>query len=326
MKILEATYQIVTPMFIGDAEQKATDLRPPSIKGALRFWWRALNWGNVDSLKELHEKESHLFGSSEIDGKGGQGVFLLQVSKQPKIDNKDNDIWPKVPRSRNEIEGSTYMGFGLMQSGNTERGNFQSHREAIKEEHKGKHNNFTISLVFKPKNIHLDDDIESIKETLEIWGLFGGLGSRVRNAFGSVSLLSDNYSLEEYCKKINILLDNYKKIDFPPYTAFSQHSHFEIIQSSETNTAKESHEEAGIKYKEKRSEIDLDNRIPLGLPLNKVNNNDRRSSPLIFHVHPLKNGKFVTGILYLPAEFHPDYPQHNLTNFYQPATQLLNKI
>jgi hypothetical protein len=44
MKTLQATYRIVTPMFIGDAEQKATDLRPPSIKGALRFWWRALNW------------------------------------------------------------------------------------------------------------------------------------------------------------------------------------------------------------------------------------------------------------------------------------------
>ena len=44
MNTLEATYRIVTPMFIGDAEQKATSLRPPSIKGALRFWWRALNW------------------------------------------------------------------------------------------------------------------------------------------------------------------------------------------------------------------------------------------------------------------------------------------
>jgi CRISPR-associated protein Cmr1 len=71
MKILEATYRIVTPMFIGDAEQKATDLRPPSIKGTLRFWWRALNWGKylklakgdiAQALQTLHIQESQLFG------------------------------------------------------------------------------------------------------------------------------------------------------------------------------------------------------------------------------------------------------------------------
>ncbi len=43
MTVITATYRVVTPMFIGDADQKATSLRPPSIKGALRFWWRALN-------------------------------------------------------------------------------------------------------------------------------------------------------------------------------------------------------------------------------------------------------------------------------------------
>ncbi len=32
MKKLTATYRIVTPMFVGDAEQKATSIRPPSVK------------------------------------------------------------------------------------------------------------------------------------------------------------------------------------------------------------------------------------------------------------------------------------------------------
>lgn len=35
MKTIEARFRIVTPIFIGDAEQKATAIRPPSIKGAL---------------------------------------------------------------------------------------------------------------------------------------------------------------------------------------------------------------------------------------------------------------------------------------------------
>ena len=40
-------YRIVTPMFLGGENQQAdaTQFRNASFKGALRFWWRALNWG-----------------------------------------------------------------------------------------------------------------------------------------------------------------------------------------------------------------------------------------------------------------------------------------
>jgi len=87
MKTIEATYRIVTPMFIGGANHDPSDgIRPPSFKGALRFWWRALNWGkfyqknNRDeaaALKALHQEEARLFGSAVKDGKGGQGVFYF---------------------------------------------------------------------------------------------------------------------------------------------------------------------------------------------------------------------------------------------------------
>ncbi len=339
MKPLEATYRIITPMFIGDAEQKATDLRPPSIKGGLRFWWRALNWKNVDSLKELHEEESRLFGSAATDNNtGGQGCFLLQVSQQPKINS--DATWPEKANS-----GSCYLAYGLMESGSIEDGNLQEHRTAIKE----LNNKFSISLLFKPNTPN--SDIKSITKTLEIWGLFGGLGSRVRNGFGSVGLLSlDNtnydYSLDEYCTKINSLLTTFDKIEaYPPYTAFSQYSRFEVIKSSETSRARDSHNIAGAWYKEQRLNLDWEQRISLGLPLNvndavnartslgsflKENENIRRSSPLIFHVQQLKNKSFVTGVLYLPAQFHPKhpnpYPNSDLTEFYQPTTQLLDKL
>jgi CRISPR-associated protein Cmr1 len=44
METIEAVYRIVTPMFVGGADQKPYDgVRAPSFKGALRFWWRTLN-------------------------------------------------------------------------------------------------------------------------------------------------------------------------------------------------------------------------------------------------------------------------------------------
>ena len=42
MEIIHANYSITTPLFLGGADQEPTDgIRPPAVKGALRFWWRA---------------------------------------------------------------------------------------------------------------------------------------------------------------------------------------------------------------------------------------------------------------------------------------------
>ena len=53
----------VTPMFMYGADGSTPELRPASIKGVLRFWWRAIH-GDL-SLKELHEKEGEIFGSTD---------------------------------------------------------------------------------------------------------------------------------------------------------------------------------------------------------------------------------------------------------------------
>ncbi len=90
MQKLTATYRIVTPLFLGGADQKATDIRPPSVKGALRFWWRALNWGRIrsecqndaDALCELNQHEADLFGAAAVDKtEWGQGIKEADYKK-----------------------------------------------------------------------------------------------------------------------------------------------------------------------------------------------------------------------------------------------------
>jgi CRISPR-associated protein Cmr1 len=88
--LIVATYRIVTPMFIGDANQKASGISPASVKGALRFWWRALNWSRIRAkeqsdtvaLQHLHSEESELFGSSA--DKGVAAKFTLRVTCSSK--------------------------------------------------------------------------------------------------------------------------------------------------------------------------------------------------------------------------------------------------
>ena len=44
MRTITATIEVVTPMFLGGADQSPDGIRPSSVKGALRFWWRAWAW------------------------------------------------------------------------------------------------------------------------------------------------------------------------------------------------------------------------------------------------------------------------------------------
>jgi len=75
MKAITFECEVITPMFLGGADGQTPELRPPSIKGAMRFWWRAMN-GHL-SLKALKEREAEIFGAS--DEKIGRSKFSIRI-------------------------------------------------------------------------------------------------------------------------------------------------------------------------------------------------------------------------------------------------------
>ena len=66
---LELDIQVVTPMFGGGAEAGLPDpvtlIRPSSIRGHLRFWWRATRGAECSSIEELKRREVEIFGDTE---------------------------------------------------------------------------------------------------------------------------------------------------------------------------------------------------------------------------------------------------------------------
>ncbi|GAB4407644.1 MAG: hypothetical protein OHK0053_34270 [Microscillaceae bacterium] len=76
MKNIIFTCETITPMFLSGADGQIPELRPPSIKGALRFWWRAMN-GHLD-LKTLKEQESLIFGGTDGES-GGRSKVIVRV-------------------------------------------------------------------------------------------------------------------------------------------------------------------------------------------------------------------------------------------------------
>lgn len=170
--VIRATYRIVTPMFIGDAEQKASGISPASVKGALRFWWRALNWGRfwretdgneLAALKALHEEEARLFGSSmdEKKEKSGQGCFLLSVEQPKRLQTTEND---SVHQQFKDCKTGRYLAYGLMEPFKNNKKNREAatlDRGCIDENQL-----FTIKLAFR------DEPDGSVIDALKALGLF----------------------------------------------------------------------------------------------------------------------------------------------------------
>lgn len=189
MKTITATFEVVTPMFLGGADQSPDGMRAASVKGALRFWWRAWAWSavraqqadDISALKALHREEARLFGLAAKDDAagqpgGGQGVFMMHV--------RDHTARPTgEPFGKAFDNGILYLlGLGL---GSFTGGNHCT-RQAIPAHQGNTSSKFEVKLIFKPQTAPADQ--QGIVSALQLFGLLGALGSRARHGFGSVQL------------------------------------------------------------------------------------------------------------------------------------------
>lgn len=76
------TLEAITPVFMRGANQSKAEIRAASIKGLMRWWFRALSGSYFgDDIKGLREAEGKVFGSAGSTGsrKSGIGVFMDEV-------------------------------------------------------------------------------------------------------------------------------------------------------------------------------------------------------------------------------------------------------
>jgi CRISPR-associated protein Cmr1 len=224
-RTIEAEFELVTPAFIGNGDQDEAELRPPSIKGALRFWWRALQWGKhyrqcrgneASALENLHLEENRLFGSAAEDRKSsGQGLFLINLHHGLRSAPKDKIKPPSV--------GYQYLlGQGLFH-----------HRDLFA---RGCLAPGRFRLVLTLKSGASTDDIQSLKNALLALGMFGGLGSRARHGSGSIAIqkltvLGEDYPVpenEESFERITRGLLNDLPDREPPFSAFGPGNRVDI--------------------------------------------------------------------------------------------------
>ena len=172
-----ATYRIVTPMFCGGAGQEA-ELRLSSFKGALRFWWRTLQWGKVKNERELWKKEAELFGSS--DQGYGQSKVRMRLDGEPSLEPtlRVGDVF-----QGGKLLGAHYLGYGVMEAFSSQKSGKKA-GQLTREMIPG--GSFTVAFRCGP---NLDESqLEEIQKTLILVGTTGGLGSKSRKGYGSLTL------------------------------------------------------------------------------------------------------------------------------------------
>jgi CRISPR-associated protein Cmr1 len=107
METLTVTLKTVTPLFLGGAESDTwAELRAPSIKGAMRFWYRAMS--GESSIEKLYKKEAALFGGS---GEGdGRSKVTIKIASQPNKDDLKRTLWDELPyRHKTSLNGNSYF-------------------------------------------------------------------------------------------------------------------------------------------------------------------------------------------------------------------------
>ena len=190
--------EVITPMFCGGSNPNEVELRPPSIKGALRFWWRAMhgNW----SLDKLKTEEAKLFGGTEKlsyqeNGKNvvyepSKSCITIEVVNKGIQKSKNNPASKNMNAERkpdwyDEKKGYPdllkYLAYGTY--------DFRDgYHEYIQPQSK-----FSIQITLsegriKHQNLEIDTTQKEVIYAMRLFASFGGIGQRSRNAIGSLKI------------------------------------------------------------------------------------------------------------------------------------------
>lgn len=318
--------KLVSPAFVGGADQSKAELRVASLRGLLRFWWRATQ--PPMSPTELREKENELFGGIDT----GQSKFLARITE---------DNGKPLPTGTTINNSIGYLGYGI--AAYKPRQGVRTVRDAVDAG-----SELTLKLLFKKGAAERKDELLDA-----LWALthFGGIGSRSRRGFGSMVVTSIEgadfpalpRSPENLKERIGEKFQSLRVSErggLPDYTALSRHAAV-MVWPLRTKSWREALREVGDALNGFRSAQRTDRflddrdlirdhalggakptrsprRTAFGLPHNyffkqtktQVNvsgtEHDRRSSPLFIHLHELREGEIAAVLSLIPARFFPE--------------------
>ncbi len=184
--------ETITPMFLSGADRRTPELRAPSIKGALRFWWRAMH-GHLP-IEELREKEAKIFGGT--GEKESKSLLRIKVENV----NEKRGKYKLLPHHTGNFECKYCKETGIQ--GKCSKG-FKMPCFAVTSM-------FDVIISFdkdRLKKIQVDFGSSAnenyFKFLFEVFQILGGLGKRSRRGFGSFQMININFSMQTLVSNLN---------------------------------------------------------------------------------------------------------------------------
>lgn len=178
------TVRLLTPAFIGNADQIA-EWRTPPIKALLRQWWRVAyvrGRSPSESMRaRMHQEEGRLFGNAWLDAndadkaanrKNGHCRSLLRI----RLQHGEKNAWASGTQSgvapMSDGLQTSYAWFGIVdKQNNTTRTRLDTH---------GDNSHRALKLAYP------EAQQESLESALRLIQTFGQIGYRCRTGWGSL--------------------------------------------------------------------------------------------------------------------------------------------
>ena len=170
------TLSTITPMFGGAPQPTKVNLTQPvtarTVRGHLRFWWRAINGGRFSSIQQLFQAESRIWGSAASDHGSPSRVDITVELLHPVQLLPDKEL-----RRLAREEGVAYGGYGVFDRG-------RALVEGV--------DRFPFKVTAT-----CDEDVwqRDVAPAILAWSLLGGVGRRTRRGFGSLRQYRESRTL-----------------------------------------------------------------------------------------------------------------------------------
>lgn len=294
----------LTPLFLGGAEQSSAELRPPPLRGVLRYWQRALVGGMVGTdtqgLAIVQQAERNLFGATDQSS----AITIKLAHSSPPTDTF-NQRTSFRQGTQWQTTGTGYLLWSMAQSG-------KAHRENFKPAHQyfSPGTSFQVTLAVRNGN---ETQLRQAIALLWLLTHLGGLGSRSRRCAGSLvahpvtPLFNDlpfdlptqahdlKSQLEHGIVVARMLHDVERRISHTASFDVLAHDVCRIWILQDTHpwpNCEVALQTIGKRLQEYRHSLHIAQRKIFGLPLPPLSQ-QRRPSPLLLRIAALRNNSYV---------------------------------
>jgi len=174
LRSLEVELEAVTPLWIGGADARA-ELRPPSVRGCMRFWFRALAGGLMgEVLNDVRQAEAAVYGDVT---RASSVVVRLFGSPKTSV---------SVADGIDQLPGLSYMFWSV----------FQRQRDAILPGERFRlrlnSRHFPLAAVeVAGRRLEMADRFELAAASLWLLLRLGGVGARTRRSAGGMLAVTE---------------------------------------------------------------------------------------------------------------------------------------